>query len=70
MTAAAGQIPFFILFFYFLFIYFCLFAISRAASVAYGGSQARGQMGAVAAGLCQSHSNTDLSHVHNLHDNS
>ena len=28
-----------------------------AASVAYGGSQARGRIGAVAAGLCQSHSN-------------
>ena len=33
------------------------FAISWAAPAAYGGSQARGQMGAVAAGLRQSHSN-------------
>ena len=33
---------------------FCLF---RATPVAYGGSQARGQIGAVATGLCQSHSN-------------
>ena len=30
---------------------FCLFAISRAAPMAYGGSQARGQIGAVATGL-------------------
>ena len=33
---------------------FCLF---RAEPTAYGGSQARGLIGAVAAGLCQSHSN-------------
>ena len=40
------------LFFSFLFFFFfCLFAISRAASMAYGGSQARGLIGAVAAGL-------------------
>ena len=32
-------------------IYFCLFAISWAAPVAYGGSHARGLIGAVAAGL-------------------
>ena len=38
-----------------LFIYlFCLF---RATSVAYGISQARGQIGAVAVGLRQSHNN-------------
>jgi len=36
---------------------FCLFAISWAAPLVYGGSQARGQIGAVAAGLRQSHSN-------------
>ena len=35
----------------------CLFAISWATPVAYGGSQARGLMGAVATGLRQSHSN-------------
>ena len=34
-----------------------LFAFARAASVAYGGSQASGLMGAVDAGLYQSHSN-------------
>ena len=47
----------------FLFFFvFCLFvvvvvAISWAAPMAYGGSQARGQIGAVATGLRQSHSN-------------
>ena len=45
--------------FIYLFIYFCLFAFSRAAPTAYGGSQARGLMGAVAAGLRQSHSNSE-----------
>ena len=33
---------------------FCLFAFSRASSVAYGGSQARGLIGVVATGLCHS----------------
>ena len=36
----------------------CVFAISWAASTAYGGSQARGSIEAVAAGLHQSHSNS------------
>ena len=51
-------------FFFFFFFVFCLFvvvivvvAISWAAPAAYGGSQARGLIGAVAAGLCHSHSN-------------
>ena len=47
-------------------VFFCLFvvvvvvvvvAISWAAPAAYGGSQARGRIGAVATGLHQSHSN-------------
>ena len=47
---------------FYLFIYlFCLFvvvvAISWAAPAAYGGSLARGQIGAGAASLRQSHSN-------------
>ena len=43
---------------FFLFVcLFVFFAISWAASVAYGGSQARGLIGAVAASLRQSHSN-------------
>ena len=41
----------------FCFFLFCIFAISRAAPEAHGGSQARGLIQAVAAGLRQSHSN-------------
>ena len=41
----------------FLFIYFVFLSFSRAALVAYGGSQARGLIGATAASLHQSHSN-------------
>ena len=37
--------------------FFCLFAISRATPAAYGDSQARGLVGALAAGLHHSHSN-------------
>ena len=40
--------------FHALFFFFCLF---RATSAAYGGSQARGIIGATAAGLHHSHSN-------------
>jgi len=36
---------------------FSFFAFSRAAPVAYGGSQARGPIGAVVTSLHQSHSN-------------
>ena len=43
--------------FLFILFYFCLFAFSWAAPAAYGGSQARSPIGAVAAGLCQSYSN-------------
>ena len=39
------------------FFFFFFWAISWATSAAYGGSQARGPVGAVAFGLCQSHSN-------------
>ena len=39
------------------FFFFCLFSFSRSAPAAYGGSQARGQIGAVASGLRLSHSN-------------
>ena len=51
-TAAATLDPLFIFCFF-----FCLFTISWAAPTAYGGSQARGRIGAVVSGLCQSHSN-------------
>jgi len=48
----------FYLFIYFFVLFcFCLCAFSRAASAAYGDSQARGPIEAVATGLCQSHSN-------------
>ena len=40
-----------------IIIIICLFVFSRAAPTAYGGSQARGPIGAVAAGLDHSHSN-------------
>ena len=43
-----------ILFYFILFWSYCLF---RATSAAYGGSQARGPIGAVAAELHHSHSN-------------
>ena len=42
----------------FIFIlFYCLFAISWAAPAAYGGSWAKGLIGAVAASLLQSYSN-------------
>ena len=37
--------------------YFFLFCLFRAALMTYGGSQARGRIGGVAAGLCHSHTN-------------
>ena len=44
------------------FFFFCLF---WAAPLAYGVSQARGQIGAVASGLCHSHSNAGSEpHLH------
>ena len=46
-----------LLFYVYYYHIFCLFAFSRAAPVAYGGSQARGLIRAVATGLRQSHSN-------------
>ena len=39
------------------FFFFCIFAISRANPVAYGGSQARGLIRVVAASLHHIHSN-------------
>ena len=40
-----------------IFFFFFFFVFSRAAPTAYGDFQARGLIGAVATGLCQSHSN-------------
>jgi len=42
----------------FVCLFVCLFAISWPAPTVYGGSQARSPIGAVATGLCQSHSNS------------
>ena len=42
---------------FFLSLSFFFLVFSRAASVAYGSSQARGLIGAAAASLCHSHSN-------------
>ena len=47
---------FVVAFFWFLSVLFFVFALSRAAPTACGGSQARGRIGAVAASLRQSHS--------------
>ena len=53
--------------FIFHFLFFCIF---RTTLAAYGDSQARGLIGAVAASLCQSHSNTrSQPHLH-LHHSS
>ena len=42
---------------FFFFLAFWLFAFSRATPSAYGGSQARGRIRAIATSLHQSHSN-------------
>ena len=42
-----------------LIFFFGLFAFSRAVPAAYGGSQARGLIGATAAGLHHSHSHSN-----------
>ena len=60
-TACQYRIPFIFIFFVFCFLFF------RAAGVAYGNSQVRGQIGAPAANLYHSHSVPDLSGVCNLH---
>ena len=49
-----GFLLLFLVFFLFVFLFF---VFSRATPAAYGGSQARGLIGAIAASLCQSHSN-------------
>ena len=47
----------------FIFLSFIYFVFSRAAPGTYGGSQARGLIGAVASGLCQNHSSVGSSCV-------
>ena len=39
-------------------VFVVVVVVFRAALAAYGGSQARGRIGATAAGLCHSHSNS------------
>ena len=58
--------------FYFLFIYlfFVFLLFLWAAPAAYGGSQARGLIRAVATGLRQSHSNAGSEPICNLHHSS
>ena len=47
----------FLTFYFFIYLFIYLFCLFRAAPVAYGGSQARGLIRAVAASLRQSHIN-------------
>ena len=51
------DLSFFFSFFFFFFFFFFFSGSSRATPEAYGDSQARGLIGAVDDGLCQSHSN-------------
>jgi len=57
LDSIGKRIFWFFFFFFFLNFIFCLFVFSRAALVAYGGSQVRGLIGAVAASLHHSHNN-------------
>ena len=43
----------------FIYLFIFVFLSFRAAPAAYGSSQTRGQIGAVASGLCQNHSNVE-----------
>ena len=53
-----------------LHLFFFSFLPFRATPVAYEGYQARGQIGATAAGLCHSHSNAGSKPFCNLHHSS
>ena len=60
MRSSTDQMPFGFFWFYekkIFFFFFVFLPFSWAALAAYGGSQARGQIGAVATSLLQSHSN-------------
>ena len=50
--------------------FFCLLCVLRATPVAYGGSQARSQIGDVAASLATATATPDPSHVCDLHHSS
>ena len=51
-------------------VLFFIYLFFRAAPVAYGGSQARGPIGAIAASLSTARATQDLSHICNLYHNS
>ena len=72
MNIRITWIPWEIFYFYFFIIYLfiCLFAISWAALAAYGGSQARGRIGTIATRLRQSHSNVGSKPRLQLHHSS
>jgi len=58
LFAISWAAPVFLFVCFVCFVFFFFFsAISWAAPAAFGGSQARGLIGAVATGPCQSHSN-------------
>ena len=60
LTYSIHPIKHMVMYQFYIFIYlfiFYLFAFSRATPTAHGGSQARGLIQAVAAGLRQGHSN-------------
>ena len=50
-------LAYFLIYAYKITIFYFL-SLTRAALEVYGGSQARGPVGAIAASLCQSHSNS------------
>ena len=54
----------------FMEVFFFFFSLSRATPTAYGGSQARGQIGTVVPELCHRTAMPELSHVCELHRNS
>ena len=56
-SLANSQVMFMEVAFYFIYVFIFVFCLFRAAPLAYGGSQARGRIGAVTVGLHQSHSN-------------
>ena len=58
MLLRLGLFYFFFSYFILFYFIFCLFAISWATPTACGDSQARGQIGAIATGLHQSHGNS------------
>ena len=61
---------FFFSMYLFIYLFICLFAFSKAASMAYGDSQARGLIGAIATGLGHSHSNERSEPSCDLHHSS